>query len=81
MGQILIRGIPEDVMDAFKERARRHGRSQEQEARMLIEEAARDSESWERFAEFAERMRTELGKRGADWGDSTADIRRDRDSR
>jgi plasmid stability protein len=81
MGQILIRGIPEDVMRAFKERAKRHGRSQEQEARMLIEEAARESESWERFAEFAERMREELRRRGDDWGDSTEIIRWYRDHR
>jgi len=81
MGQILIRGIAEDVMKAFKERARRHGRSQEQEARMLIEEAARESESWERFGQFADRMREELRRHGGDWGDSTADIRADRDSR
>lgn len=81
MGQILIRGIPEDVMRAFKARAKRHGRSQEQEARMLIEEAARESESWERFAEFAERMREELRRRGGDWGDSTEIIRWYRDHR
>ena len=81
MGQILIRGIPDEVMGAFKERARRHGRSQEQEARLLIEEAARESESWERFARFSERMLRDLRRRGADWGDSTAEIRRDRESR
>ncbi|MGD8277852.1 MAG: hypothetical protein PVH00_07490 [Gemmatimonadota bacterium] len=81
MGQILIRGISEDVMKAFKERAKRHGRSQEQEARMLIEEAARESESWERFAEYAQRMRDELRRRGGDWGDSTEIIRWYRDHR
>ena len=48
---------------------------------MLVEEAARESESWERFAEFAERMREELRSRGGDWGDSAAEIRADRDSR
>jgi plasmid stability protein len=81
MGQILIRGLAEDVMQAFKERARRNGRSQEQEARMLIEEAVRESESWERFAKFAERTRRELVRRGGDFGDSTREIREDRDSR
>jgi len=81
MGQILIRGIAEDVMLAFKERARRHGRSQEQEARLLIEEAARESESWKRFARFSEKIQRELRQRGGDYGDSTVDIRRDRDSR
>ena len=81
MAQILVRGIPEDIMMAFKERARRHGRSQEQEARLLIEEAALEPETWERFDEFSARMLRELRRRGDDYGDSTAEIRADRDSR
>jgi plasmid stability protein len=81
MGQILIRGIGDDIMKAFKERARRHGRSQEQEARLLIEEAALESSSWVRFEEFSARMQRELRRRGGDYGDSKAEIRADRDSR
>ena len=81
MGQILIRGIPDDVMASFKERALRHGRSQEQEARLVIEEAARESENVAQFAEFSRRMMARLKRRGDDWGDSTAIIRRFRDRR
>lgn len=81
MGQILIRGIDDDVMTAFKARARKHGRSQEQEARLLIEQAAHESESWDRFVKFSERMQRELGQRGKEWGNSTEIIRWYRDHR
>ena len=81
MAQILVRGIADDVMRAFKERARRHGRSQEQGARLLIEEAALESEGWERFEKFSARMLRELRRGGEAYGDSTREIRADRDSR
>lgn len=81
MGQILIRGIGDDVMALFKARAQRHGRSQEQEARLVIEAAALESDRAARLVEFAEGMRARFAKRGRDWGDSTRIIRQFRDSR
>jgi plasmid stability protein len=79
MGQILIRNLSDEVMRAFKARARRRGRSQEQEARMLVEEAAREEQVWADFLKFADRMRERLRARGKDFGDSTREIRRSRD--
>jgi plasmid stability protein len=40
MAQVLIRNIPDAVIDAHRARARAHGRSLEQELRSLIESAA-----------------------------------------
>ena len=37
MGQILIRNVPDATIDIYKERARRKGRSLEQELRDLLE--------------------------------------------
>jgi plasmid stability protein len=78
MGQILIRNIPEETMQAFKERAARRGRSQEQEARMLIESAVQEDRSWQEFIVFTRRMRQQLTRRGVS-GDAARDVRADRD--
>lgn len=78
MGQILIRGIPEDVMDAFKARAKRHGRSQEEEARRLIVEAAREHEAWVDFIDYTDRTRARLSRRETRGGDAVEDVRADR---
>ncbi len=40
MGQVLIRNLPDDVIEAHRRRAKALGRSLEQELRMLIESAA-----------------------------------------
>lgn len=37
MGQILIRNVPDATIEIYKERARRNGRSLEQEIRDLLE--------------------------------------------
>jgi plasmid stability protein len=78
MGQILIRGIEDHVLVEFKERARSHGRSQEQEARMLIEEAAREHRALREFLAFARRNLRELRREDADYGEAATEIRADR---
>lgn len=40
MPDLTIRGIPQDEMDALATRAAKHGRTEEEEARHLIHEAA-----------------------------------------
>ncbi len=40
MAQVLIRNLPDDVIEAHRERAKAHGRSLEQELREVIERAA-----------------------------------------
>ncbi len=79
MGQILVRGIPEADMDALDERARRLGRSREQEVRMLIARAAAEERGWQEFADRAEGLRSRLADRS--FPDSAALIRSDRDAR
>lgn len=47
MGDILIRNVGEDVKRALSLRAARNGRSQQAEARAIIEDAVRrDGRSW-----------------------------------
>ena len=40
MGQILVRGLEDDVVTRLKDRAASHGRSLESEARSILETAA-----------------------------------------
>ena len=51
MAQLLVRGVPEDVVEALKRRAAEHGRSAEAEHRIILEET------------FAARTRRFLGAR------------------
>lgn len=77
MPQLLVRGVPEDVVEALKRRAAEHGRSAEAEHRIILEEILRPrrADFWERAA----RLRAET--RGRHLTDLTELIRRHRDKR
>jgi len=77
MAQLLVRDVPQDVVEALKQRAKEHGRSAEDEHRAILEEALRAGRSgfWERAAKLREEMR------GRTFTDSTDLIRQDRDER
>ncbi len=40
MAQLLVRNLDESVKEALRRRARRHGRSMEEEARLILSQAA-----------------------------------------
>ena len=81
MTDVLIRGVPEDVLDRLKRRAAAHNRSLQGELRELLirsaEEAVVDG------AALAREVRERIAeRRGAPFDtDSTDLIRADRDSR
>jgi plasmid stability protein len=77
MPQLLVRDVPQDVVEALKRRAAEHGRSAEAEHRIILEETLRAGRSgfWERAA----KLRKETGDRVLT--DSTELIRQDRDER
>ena len=77
MPQLLVRHVPQDVVEALKRRAAEHCRSAEAEHRIILEEALRPGRAgfWERAA----RLREET--RGRILTDSTDLIRQDRDER
>ena len=82
MAQIVVRGIDDDIMRRFKERAKKQGKSAEQAVRELIEGAAREDASeddwFARANAFRERMHRKYGAQDIDSADL---IREDRDSR
>ena len=77
MSQLLVRDVPQDVVEALKRRASEHGRSAEAEHRIILEEVLRAGRAnfWERVAA----LRAET--RGRKLNNSTELIRRDRDER
>jgi len=76
MPQLLVRGVPRDVVEALKRRAAEHGRSAEAEHRIL-EEALRAGRAgfWERAAALREATRGRASIASEDL------IRQDRDER
>ena len=82
MAQILVRGIDDELMKAFKQRAKTQGKSVEQAVRELIENSARQHQRsgdvLERMTAFRERM---LEKYGSSEIDVVDDLRADRESR
>jgi plasmid stability protein len=77
MAQLLVREIPQDIVEALKRRAAAHGRSAEAEHRLILEEALRPGRTgfWERAAALREETRDRI------MTDSTDLIRQDRDER
>ena len=77
MAQLLVRDVPQDVVEALKRRAAEHGRSAEAEHRIILEETLRAGRSgfWERAAKLREENADRI------FTDSTELIRQDRDER
>jgi plasmid stability protein len=74
MGQLIVRGLDDRLVEALKRRARRVGRSAEAEHRAILEQALR-SET-ETFAAMAARLRATTPRQATDAADL---LRRDRD--
>jgi antitoxin FitA len=74
MGQILIRDLDEETIRRLKERARRHGRSLQGEAKLILTQAA--GLSLNEARQLASQWRKKLA--GREFPDSTDLIREDR---
>ena len=77
MAQLLVRDVPQDVVEALKRRAAAHGRRAEAERRLILEEALRPGRAG--FRERAAALREET--RGRITIPSEDLIRQDRDER
>jgi len=77
MPQLLVRDVPQDVVEALKRRAAEHGRSAEAEHRIILEEALRPGRAgfWQRAAALREEMRGRISVPSEEL------IRQDRDER
>lgn len=79
MAQIVIRGIDDDAMELFRQRAERLGYSKEQLARAIIEREAAAEAGWTRFEKRARLIRERLRKQGDEYGDAAHSVRSDRE--
>ena len=77
MPQLLVRDVPQDVIDALKRRAAEHGRGTEAEQRIILEEALRPRRAgfWQRAAALREETRGRVSVPSVEL------IRQDRDER
>lgn len=74
MGQLLVRGLDDRLIQLLRERAARHGRSVEAEHRAILESTFASER--ETFAERADRLRASIPPSTLDSADL---IREDRD--
>ena len=83
MANVLIRDIDEQIVGALKARAAENGRSLQRELHAILEQAVATALERRRRQEYYERAKAfgdRLAVGGRTFGDSTADIRADRDS-
>jgi len=75
--QLLVRGVPLDIVEALRRRATENGRSAEAEHRLILEQTLCPGRAgfWERAAKLREELRGRIS------GDSADLIREDRDQR
>ena len=78
MSDLLLRDIPDSVIEVLTRRAQKHGRTLQQELRVLLALAALEPEGLN-SAQVAETARASLARSGRDFGDSVDDLRADRE--
>lgn len=76
MSNILVRNLPDDVVDALKRRARRHNRPLQQEVSDILVRAALQPEV--DIARKAAEIRKKLAGKGIEFSDSADLLREDR---
>ena len=76
MGQVLVRGLDDEVLDRLRKRAEGHNRSLEAELRDILEQASRQVDV-ATARDLADRVRRKL--EGRPHTDSAELIRQDRD--
>lgn len=76
MANVLIRNIPEEVLDRFKNMAKNHRRSLQQELRVVLEKTV-DQSSPDIFQKTSE-LRRKLRKKAIRFTDSARLLREDR---
>jgi len=77
MGDVLVRGVPDPIIQRIKARADRHGRSLQQELLRVLAEAADELD--EHFLQGAREHRARYVAENRTFSDSTELIREDRE--
>jgi plasmid stability protein len=78
MPDVLVRGVPDEILDALKQRARANRRSLQQEVLRILETSAREAQAVDP-AQVADAIRQRLARGGRSFSDSVPLIREDRE--
>ena len=78
MAQLLVRNIEPEIINRLKQRAKRHHRSLQGEAKLILEDAAQKV-SMEEAGAIAGKWRKRLAATGRKFSDSAELIREDRE--
>ncbi len=78
MAQLLVRGLEPETVERLKQRAKRHRRSLQGEAKRILEDAAQKV-SMEEARAIADRIRKQLEATGKHFSDSAELLREDRE--
>ena len=78
MPDVLVRNVPESVLEALKQQAAQHRRSLQQELVSILEAAATQGASRQTAVDLAARIRARLAESGRLFSDSTELLREDR---
>lgn len=78
MSDILVRDVPQDLLELLKERAARNGRSLQREVMLIIESGIKEEVRRKDALAAADAIRNRLAATGRDFGNSVDDLREDR---
>lgn len=81
VAQLLVRKIPDDVMEGIRRAAKAEGVSVEEYARRVLAQQTDQRNRWRTFSEWAHRFIAEQPERDHYETDTTTMIREDRDRR
>ncbi len=76
MANVLLRDVPEEVLNRLKDMAKAHNRSLQQELRVVLESTA--GQTLPSVFQKASELRKQLRKKGIRFSDSAKLIRKDR---
>ena len=75
MANVLVRNVPDDVIEQLKEQAKRHNRPLQQELRQILVGSARQPQA--DVARRAAEIRRKLARKRKDYADSAELLRKD----
>jgi plasmid stability protein len=77
MANVLLRDVPEEVLNRLKDMAKAHNRSLQQELRVVLVESAA-GQTLPNFFQKTSELRKQLRKKGIRFSDSAKLLRKDR---
>ncbi len=78
MTDILVRDVPQELLDSLKERAARNGRSLQREVMLILEGTLKEEARRRASLAAADEIRNRLAATGRTFSNSVDDLREDR---